>query len=203
MRKIFDRKWKTTQCLSLVVMAGILSACGIDQLTVESSGSTDNTLNANTVTGTGTLDIQLALPAMTDIEQSILIYEEKYAAGEATADDLRTLADLYGQAGMPLDQRNILEQNYRLHGDEASLSLLTDVTVNIGEESQVIQDAANTLFTNLSTKEYLDEAIATLNSDDWFYTMMPKLSSGLRRYYMKGENGTLLCMMVPVLVPSG
>ena len=194
MRKIFDRKWKTAQCLSVVAMTGLLSACGIDQLNVESPNTQTGSLPGSTTTGAGTLDIQLAMPEMTDVEQAILVYEEKYASGEATADDLRTLADLYGQAGMPLNQRNILEQNYRLNGDEASLPLLTDLTINVKEESIAVQDAANGLLTNLSTEEYLDEAIGTLNSEDWFNTMMPKLNTGSRRYYLETENGQILCM---------
>ena len=185
MRNMSKTTKKIVECMIVVTMTGILAGCGIDQMGV-----------TGVVTGGGSLDTQFAQPDLSDVQQSILLYEEMYASGEASADDLRTLADLYSQAGMPMNQRNILEQNYRLFGDEESLNQLSSVTINTKEESLAIQETASQLFTNLSTEGYLNEAVSTLNSDDWFFTMMPKLTTGCRRYYLETETGYTLCMEV-------
>ncbi len=84
MRNMSKTTKKIAECMIVVTMTGILAGCGIDQMGV-----------AGVVTGSGSLDAQFAQPDLTDTQQSILLYEEMYASGNASADDLRTLADLY------------------------------------------------------------------------------------------------------------
>lgn len=177
---------KLRDCLFLIMMTGILAGCGLEQMDIQTG-------NPDTVTGNGTADTSYAQPSDTLI-QSILLYEELYASGSADAEDLRTLADLYVQAGLPMNQRSILEQSYRLFQDEEALTLLSSVTVNIREENNTIQEMAATLITNLTTGQYLDEAVSTLNSEECFLTLMPKLTVGCRRYYLESETGYTLCI---------
>lgn len=185
MRISYLKKNRISGCLALFALAGVLSGCGVDKLGLEES-----------ISGNGTLQDQLAQPPLTETEQAILQYEEKYAAGEADAADLRTLADLYGQTGMVLRQRDLLEQSYRLFADDEALVQLETLTVNVEEENTLVKETAQQLLNNLGTDGYLDEGIAMLQDEDWFSTMMPKLTVGQRRYYLEEADGTTLCVEV-------
>lgn len=171
---------RTTKYLTLTTLAFLLTGCGTQTL-----GVTD------TVSESGTLANQMAEAAPTEAEKKILVYEEKYASGEINAQDLRDLADLYGEEGFFLRKRDLLEQSYRLFADEDALNALSDITVNVEEESAAIQNMTTQLAENLSTKEYINDAVNTLHGDDWFCTMMPKLSTGHRKYYLQTDNSTL------------
>ncbi len=162
-----------------------LSGCGVVQNNIEES-----------ISGNGTLEEHLSQPALSELEQSILLYEEKYADGSADASDVRALAELYGQSDRIRRQRDVLEQAYRLFGDEESLTILEQITVNIAEEETAIAELAQQLYDNLSIDGYFDDGVAMLHDDTWFFTMMPKLDIGHRRYYLEEEDGSLLCLEV-------
>lgn len=183
--KFIDNTGSALRILALLTVLSMLSGCGVAQKYIGES-----------VSGNGTTEEHLAQPALTELEQSILLYEEKYAAGSADASDMCALAELYGQSDMVRRQRDVLEQAYRLFGDEESLTQLENLTVNIAEEETAIAESAQLLLNNLSIDGYLDDGIAMLHDDAWFFTMMPKLDIGHRRYYLENEDGSLLCIEV-------
>ncbi len=170
---------------AFLTVFSVLSGCGVVQNNIEES-----------ISGNGTLEEHLSQPALSELEQSILLYEEKYADGSADASDVRALAELYGQSDRIRRQRDVLEQAYRLFGDEESLTILEQITVNIAEEETAIAELAQQLYDNLSINGYFDDGVAMLHDDTWFFTMMPKLDIGHRRYYLEEEDGSLLCLEV-------
>ncbi len=185
MRTFYYNMKKISGFLTYLVLAGVLSGCGIKQPDTENIPSESDAFES-----------QLFPSSLTELKQSILQYEEKYAAKEADAADLRTLAELYGQMGMVLRQRDLLEQDYRLFADEKALVQLQELTINLAEENTVVQKAAQQLLQNLSTEGYQNESLSVLHSEDWFFTMMPKLTVGHRRYYMENTDGSTLCIEV-------
>lgn len=185
MKILYYNMKKISGYLICLVLAVIFSGCGIKNTDIENIPSESDAFESQT-----------SQSSLTELKQSILQYEEKYAASEADAADLRTLAELYGQMGMVLRQRDLLEQDYRLFADEEALIQLKELTVNLAEENAAVKEAAQQLFYNLSTEGYLNEAISVLHSKDWFFTMMPKLTVGQRRYYMENTDGSTLCIEV-------
>lgn len=165
----------------IVMLMLILSGCGI--------GNTGNS-EAESVSAPQETPENTASEEKNAIEE----YELKYASGEFGTEDYYALAELYGQEGMIKKQRDMLEQCYRLYGDVRCLDALKEITVNIEEENNRIKEEAERMLMNISTPEYLDEAVGMLISDDWQNVMMPKLHEGSRRYYLADEDGgVVLC----------
>ncbi len=129
-------------------------------------------------------------PNLSEAEESILTYETKYYAGEFTQEDYYSLATLYEEQGLIRKQRDLLEQCYRLYGDEASYFALQDITVNIAEEDGALEKEVQLLLQNLSTADYFAEGIHQIESPQWMELFMPKLKEGTRRYYLE-EDGRI------------
>ncbi len=127
-------------------------------------------------------------PLLSQTESAIVNYEYKYHLGEFLQEDYQDLAELYGQAGRIREQRDLLEQSYRLFGDEESLKALETITVNLAEEGEFVRQESQTMLNNLELEEYCDEAINMIVNSQWFDTMMPKLMEGRRNYYLE-QNG--------------
>ncbi len=181
--KFIDNPRRALWVLALLTLFSVVSGCGVAQKYISDS-----------VSGNGTMDEHLAQPALTELEQSILLYEEKYSAGSADVSDVFSLAELYGQSNMIRRKRDLLEQAYRLFGNEEFLVQLENLTVNIAEEETAIAESVQQLYNNLSIDGYLDDGVAMLLDDAWFFTMMPKLDVGHRRYYLENEDGSLFCV---------
>ena len=127
-------------------------------------------------------------PLLSPAESTIVHYEYKYNLGEFLQEDYLDLAELYGQVGRIRDQRDLLEQGYRLFEDEEILEALQTITVNLAEEKEIITQEAQIMLNNLELEEYRDEAINMIVNRQWFDTMMPKLMEGRRNYYLE-RNG--------------
>ena len=77
-------------------------------------------------------------PLADETERTIYNYEYKYEKGAFGQEDYHTLAGLYAQKGRVREQRNLLEQCYRLFGDQESFELLQNITVNLAEEEGAV-----------------------------------------------------------------
>lgn len=137
-----------------------------------------------------------AEPLLPEAERAILNYEYKLNNGEFTAEDYQALATLYQESGRIRKLRDLLEQSYRMNGEEQALETLQAITVNIAEEEDAIRREAETMLNNLELEEYLDEAINTITNRLWFTTMMPKLMEGKRKYYLDKNGRTALAIEV-------
>ena len=177
---ILNKKQKAG-CILVVILILCISGCGLD-----------TNIMSDSVSGNGSGEN----PELSKVQELILEYEERHAAGDMDAKSIKTLADLYGQEGYVLRQRNLLEQGYRLYEDEEALLLLSDIAVNIEEEETGIKEITSQLCDNMSTEEYLNSGVGILYSEDWFQTMMPKLSSGHRNYYLQTDTGSTLTIEV-------
>lgn len=120
-------------------------------------------------------------------EAEIADYEEKYSTNGLNAEDYKELAQLYMQNGQIKKQRDMLEQCWRIYGDQEAFTLLQDITVNAQEESTALQQQAELLMQNLDILEYRNEAASVIYSQDWFQMMMPKLKEGRRNYYYESQ----------------
>ena len=127
-------------------------------------------------------------PLLSPAESTIVHYEYKYNLGEFLQEDYLDLAELYGQVGRIRDQRDLLEQGYRLFEDEEIFEALQTITVNLAEEKEIIGQEAQTMLNNLELEEYRNEAINMIVNRQWFDRMMPKLMEGRRNYYLE-QNG--------------
>lgn len=123
--------------------------------------------------------------AASEAEQAISDYEKKYAAGEFTAQEYLALSDLYAESGQIKKQRDMLEESYRLFGDEETFNRLQNIAVNLEEEDSLAKAEAERLVQNLTIPEYQNEAVGMLISEDWQKVMMPKLLEGRRNYYLE------------------
>lgn len=125
---------------------------------------------------------------------TMLELENKYSTDGLNAEEYKELAQLYAGEGRFKKQRDMLEQCWRLYGDNEAYLTLQDITVNAGEESDVLQAQAKLLLQNLDIPEYRNEAASVIYSQDWFRIMMPKLKEGRRNYYYEapGAEGVLV-----------
>lgn len=125
-------------------------------------------------------------------KSEIETYEEKIASGEASETDYMALANLYAGENRVREQRDTLEQCWRLFSSEDSFTQLQQLTVNAEEESEEIRSEFQRLADNLVTEENLNESVAMLVAPEWFPMVMPKLKEGNRNYYWKTEGGDTL-----------
>lgn len=134
--------------------------------------------------GRGTLEAQ---PMLSSLEAEIVNMEEKYCEGELTREEYLILAKDYGESNRVREERDLLEQSYRLYDDAEAFQLLQTLTVNLVEEEPQLRQAAETLSASLTQDDTVGEAIQTLTGEEWFRTMMPKLREGQRSYYLDGD----------------
>lgn len=131
-------------------------------------------------------------PALSAAETHIMEYEWKYAEGDFTAEDYMALGSLYNETGRVREQRDMLEQSYRLYGDGQAFEVLQGLSVNLAEEEDVILTQARTMLQNLELPEYLAEGIHTVSSPEWMDIMMPRLYQGQRSYFLQEGDRTAL-----------
>lgn len=180
MRKIVKKRIVANLIL-IGTLATLLAGCG------------DGEEVASLVTQVATVTAQ---PLLSEAESAIVNYEYKYNSGEFTQEDYRALASLYQETGRIRRQRDMLEQNYRLNGDEESFEILQTITVNLIEEDADILREAEAMLNNLEVQESRDEAVNNVISDFWFDTMMPKLDKGKRSYYLQKNEDVALAIEV-------
>lgn len=171
------KQWQNRQKKIAFLAAGILSGAAI----VFTGCGDGNTQEEYVV---GTLEAQ---PILSSLEVEIVNMETKYRKGELTREEYLTLAKDYGEIGRVREQRDLLEQSYRLYDDTEAFELLQTLTVNLVEEEPQIRQTAETLTENLTQDDTVGEAIQALTGEEWFDTLMPKLREGQRSYYLDGD----------------
>lgn len=171
------KQWQNRQKKIAFLAAGILSGAAI-----VFTGCGDG--NIQEEHGVGTLEAQ---PILSSLEVEIVNMETKYRKGELTREEYLTLAKDYGEIGRVREERDLLEQSYRLYDDTEAFELLQTLTVNLVEEEPQIRKAAETLTENLTQDDTVGEAIQVLTGEEWFHTLMPKLREGQRSYYLDGD----------------
>lgn len=167
---------KKIYTLSILFSITILTAC-----------NTADVPDIETDTSATLTETSSAPPTISETEETLLTYETKYHAGEFTLEDYHTLAKLYEEQGMIRRQRDLLEQCYRLYGDEESFLALQNITVNISEEAEPLQQELQLLLQNLSTQDYFAESIHQIESPHWMELFMPKPKEGSRHYYLEED----------------
>lgn len=171
------KQWQNRQKKIAFLAAGILSGAAI----VFTGCGDGNTQEEHVV---GTLEAQ---PILSSLEVEIVNMETKYRKGELTREEYLTLAKDYGEIGRVREERDLLEQSYRLYDDTEAFELLQTLAVNLVEEEPQIRQAAETLTENLTQDDTVGEAIQALTGEEWFDTLMPKLREGQRSYYLDGD----------------
>ena len=171
------KQWQNRQKKIAFLAAGILSGSAI----VFTGCGDGNTQEEHVV---GTLEAQ---PILSSLEVEIVNMETKYCKGELTREEYLTLAKDYGEIGRVREERDLLEQSYRLYDDTEAFELLQTLTVNLVEEEPQIRQVAETLTENLTQDDTVGEAIQALTGEEWFRTLMPKLREGQRSYYLDGD----------------
>lgn len=171
------KQWQNRQKKIAFLAAGILSGAAI----VFTGCGDGDTQEEHVV---GTLEAQ---PILSSLEVEIVNMETKYRKGELTREEYLTLAKDYGEIGRVWEERDLLEQSYRLYDDTEAFELLQTLTVNLVEEEPQIRQAAETLTENLTQDDTVGEAIQALTGEEWFRTLMPKLREGQRSYYLDGD----------------
>lgn len=125
----------------------------------------------------------LAVEEEPDIGDKIEELEEIISSGECQAEDYYALAGLYEQDGSYKKARDILEQCFRLYGDERSLELLAEITVDLKEESDDLNAMISEIVGYMQIGENYDVLLRTIKDDTWISALMPKLKTGSRKYY--------------------
>lgn len=171
------KQWQNRQKKIAFLAAGILSGAAM-----VFTGCGDGSTQEEHVVGT--LEAQ---PILSSLEVEIVNMETKYRKGELTREEYLTLAKDYGEIGRVREERDLLEQSYRLYDDTEAFELLQTLTVNLVEEESQIRQAAETLTENLTQDDTVGEAIQALTGEEWFHTLMPKLREGQRSYYLDGD----------------
>ena len=171
------KQWQNRQKKIAFLAAGILSGAAM-----VFTGCGDGSTQEEHVVGT--LEAQ---PILSSLEVEIVNMETKYRKGELTREEYLTLAKDYGEIGRVREERDLLEQSYRLYDDTEAFELLQTLTVNLVEEEPQIRQAAETLTENLTQDDTVGEAIQALTGEEWFRTLMPKLREGQRSYYLYGD----------------
>ena len=159
------KQWQNRQKKIAFLAAGILSGAAI----VFTGCGDGNTQEEHVV---GTLEAQ---PILSSLEVEIVNME------------YLTLAKDYGEIGRVREERDLLEQSYRLYDDTEAFELLQNLTVNLVEEEPQIRQAAENLTENLTQDDTVGEAIQALTGEECFRTLMPKLREGQRSYYLSGD----------------
>ncbi len=111
--------------------------------------------------------------------------ELKYSSGEFQANDLLSLGTLYLEQGQVKKGRDMLETAFLLYGEAEIKKLLSNITVNVTEESEVIQEKLQQLATNFEIPDMENEVVGMLLAEDWYDTMLPDVTLESRSYYLQ------------------
>ena len=119
--------------------------------------------------------------------ERIDVLQQRYGTTDFTNEEYLELAKIYLTEFKNKDARDVLELNCRLTENPEGYELLQGITVNLAEENSEIKDMAGRLTQNLNAEELFGEALAMLYHEEWQQTMMPKMKSGKRKYYLETE----------------
>lgn len=169
-------------CALGVLTSVLLTGCG--------DGSEENSVLAQEALSVN------SEPLLSVTERAIYDYELKYHTATFEMQDYYALAELYGEVGRIREQRDMLEQSYRLFGDLEALEELQGIAVNLAEEEEVIAAESALMLQNLELPEYLDEAVNMIVNSNWMRVMMPKLTVGSRNYFLQRDGRTVLTVQV-------
>lgn len=119
-----------------------------------------------------------------------------YVQDSFSKENYLKLAENYAELGLVRMQRDTLEQGYRLFPDNEFLEQLQNIYVNLAEEDENILNAAETMYQNMELEEYRAESLHLAEDNDWFATMMPKLSVGERNYFQTKDGVNKMAISV-------
>lgn len=193
------KKWMQLAIIGVLCISA-LTACGDGSEKNVMGMITGSDENTGTGTGEGEADTENSDfeeqggESLSPTAAAIADYEERYSTNGLNSEEYRELAQLYMQNGQIKKQRDMLEQCWRMYGDQEAFALLQDITVNAQEEGTALQQQAELLMQNLDIPEYRNEAASVIYSQDWFQIMMPKLKEGKRNYYYEtqGADGVMV-----------
>ena len=131
-------------------------------------------------------------PIVSTESSEIIQLQQRLGSNSFTVEDYKELARLYQEDNRIKEQRDVLEQAYRLYQEEEILELLQTIVVNVEEEAKEIQGEIKGLFQNISVEEYFDEGIYSVFFDSWFSSLMPKLNIGKRVYYYEQADNLIV-----------
>ena len=171
---------KTATFLAASAMVFLLAGCG--------DGSEENFIE-------GPVELT-AEDVRSDAEVAFMNLEYRYDSGQLTMDEYMELARMYEESGQIRRERDLLEQYYRLSGEEEAFLRLQEISVNLEEETGEIRVLADELLQNLELAEYFAEGIHTVSDRNWIARMMPKLCEGKRSYFLQKDGRIELLLEV-------
>lgn len=174
------KKRKTATFLATSAMLVLLAGCG--------DGSEGNFIE-------GPVELT-AEDVRSDAEVAFMNLEYRYDSGQLTMDEYMELARMYEESGQIRRERDLLEQYYRLSGEEEAFLRLQEISVNLEEETGEIRALADELLQNLELAEYFAEGIHTVSDRNWIARMMPKLCEGKRSYFLQKDGRIELLLEV-------
>lgn len=128
--------------------------------------------------------------------QSIIELVGKLDNEGLTVEEYHKLAELYAKEGSIRQQRDILEQCYRLYQDESTLELLKDIQVNANEEDNTILSKIKGIMDDLKLEDSYLEVIEAFGKDETMVILLPKADIVSRQYYYTDASGDTLYLEV-------
>lgn len=119
-----------------------------------------------------------------DTASEIEVYEKLYSLDAFEKKDYLALATLYQQNGESVKARDLLEKAYQLFPEQEVTDALLAAATDIAQEDDPVKSTAEGLFDALQKQDTAAVA-GILLAADWYENMMPRLSTGMRRY--RGE----------------
>ena len=174
---------RLTSSIFILITGLSFSACSLpaEIFKIEKSDATANISAENVAKASADLsaysDTEIQMLKFQYLEETVGISKEEYLA----------LADLYKEVGLVKEERDILEKAYRLFEDEAVLTKLESIAVDITEETAEIQS----LILGIESEETL---LKLLEREDFEDIFLPKLYDG-KRTYIKTENGKIVLLL--------
>ena len=134
--------------------------------------------------------VEVAVANSENEEQIISLLGKRNAEG-LSEEEYVQLASLCEAEGYIKDERDALEDAYRLFGNGEYLETLQNLSVNLDEESEEIQQLANDMKSLFEMGDAgMGEELSLLSGEATLRTLMPKLAEGVRTYFMQ-ENGAV------------
>lgn len=182
----------------LLVSCTTIAACALPSDISALSKNTQNIEDAATpTTNAPNIDTSEA-DSLTANEKAILALIQKKKSEGLSESEYLELSSLYSAENMIKDERDLLEEAYRLFGDEDTFSTLQSLCVNLSEEDAAVTTLTKQLLDYLSSvnspddTEAISDAITLLESPEWWNTLMPVLYEGKRTYYFEDGSQTVL-----------
>lgn len=116
-------------------------------------------------------------------ELKMLKLEYKLDNNGLSQPEYMELASIYDELGFIKNERDILEQCYRLYGDEQVLVVLNDLSVNTVEETADINELVDRMRDNMADSDSISEVIHEMEGDEWLTVLMSRINTGRRSYY--------------------